>query len=427
MKIRVISLKAVLRENYLEGYKHMVGFTIVSMGFVMALSSCANSFQAVTGGKRDAERKASVVRQNSVLIDRTAILTDVRETRLGTGDLTAVYFIDESQGWVGGQGTLYKTDDGGGTWHESKFAVPATAQVTKILFASPAVGWVVLQAKSDLAIDYKQNHFWLQHTTDAGRTWELQYDGEQAEVTALSVKNPQEAWLTGIKFVGLSPFRFTYLVLHTADQGDHWVDVSKDLKDLTAHKTNIFPDEINEGIMGIISSESFPVTILTSEMGILTTSTDGRDWQPAQVIRGEAHEIGIRRFGLTQMHKLWLLGSTDSQEGVGSMLMVQKSETSWLRYGLSAVYLVDAVVLPGNQFMACGYIVNHNDAFPGNKQAVVIYSRDGGQTWSVSYRDNRVEAINSLSALDESQIFAVGENGLVIRIRLEGVGSTDNK
>jgi photosystem II stability/assembly factor-like uncharacterized protein len=395
---------------------------IVTMAFVIYLSSCAHSFKDISGGQRHADREASVVRRSSVLSDRTPISTDFRETRLGKGNLTAVYFVDETHGWVGGQASLYKTDDGGETWHESKFAVSARAQVSKILFASPAIGWVVLQTRSDLAIDYDQNHFWLHHTRDGGQTWKLQYDGELAEITALSLVNSQEAWLTGIKFVGLRPFRYTYLVLRTADQGDHWVDVSKGLKDLTAHKTNVAPDEINQGVIGIITSESRPITILTSEMALLTTSTVGRDWQPTQVIRGEANKIGIRRFGLTQAHKLWVLGSTDSLEGVGSMLMVQDSDRSWVRNDLSAVYLTDAVDLPGNQFMACGYFVNHKDADTRHKQGAVMYSKNGGQNWSVIY-DNDKETINSLCSVNGTHVFAVGENGLVIRTRLAVVGS----
>jgi len=406
--------------------RNLMKLAIVSISFFVALSSCANSFRGVTD-QSSVWPRATVTRVNSVLIDPPKISPNFRQTRLSNGDLTAVYFTDETHGFVGGQGNLYKTVDGGETWEETKFTVPASAQVTKILFATPEIGWSVLQTRSDLAIDYEQNHFWLQHTIDGGQTWKLQYDGKQAEITALAVKNAKEAWITGLKFVGLRPFRYTYLALHTADQGDHWLDVSKNLKDLTARRMNVSSDEINEGVMGVVTPMSLPTTVLTSEAGVLTTSTDGSDWQPIQLIPADEERTSIRRFGLSQTHNLWILGSTDSLEGVGSMLMVQKSDTSWVRYGLAAVYLSDAVALAQSQFVACGYFVNYKAANGKRKQACVLYSRDGGQNWSVIYRDSQVESINSLCAVNGTHLYAVGANGLVIRINLEGVGSSGNR
>ena len=396
---------------------------IVSVSFFLILSSCANSFKGITG-QSSAWPRSSVTQVNSVLKDSPEIFPNVSQTRLRSGDLTAVHFTDEAHGFVGGQGNLYKTDDGGKTWQESRFSVPAGAQVTKIVFATPAIGWVVLQTRSDLAIDYEQNHFWLQHTRDGGQTWKLQYDGEQAEITALSVENAKEAWLTGIRFAGLRPFRYTYLVLHTADQGDHWVDVSKNLKDLTARRKNVSPDGINEAVMGVVTPMSPLTTVLTSEVAVFTSSSGGSDWQPTQILPTEEERTSIRRFGLSESNNLWILGSTDSLEGVGSMLMVQKSDTSWVKYGLAAVYLKDAVALPRNQFVACGYLVTAKAANKGNKQGCVLYSGDGGQNWSVIYRDDDVESIDSLCSVNGTHVFAVGEDGLVIRKVLEAVRSS---
>lgn len=163
-------------------------------------------------------------------------------------------------------------------------------------------------------------------------------------------------------------------------------------------------------------------------MEIFTTSNDGKDWQRNQVVQGEPDQTGIRRFGSRENNRLWVLGSADSQEGVWSMLMVQDSDTSWVRYKLSAaVYLADTISLSGDQFLACGYVVNYKGGHTREKQGVVLFSPDGGRNWSVIYRNKQVKAINSVSAVEPTHAFAVGEGGLVLRVHLEGLGSSGDK
>lgn len=118
---------------------------------------------------QDARLEGTVIRKDGVVNEQKVISTKTDETQLRSReDLTAVHFLNETHGWVGGSDSLYKTEDGGTSWQEVKITVPENAHVNNILFVSPAVGWVTLQRSSPFAIDYQQNHFWLEHTIDGG-------------------------------------------------------------------------------------------------------------------------------------------------------------------------------------------------------------------------------------------------------------------
>jgi hypothetical protein len=50
-------------------------------------------------------------------------------------------------------------------------------------------------------------------------------DGESV-VAALAFADEKTGWLAGAKYVGVSPFRYTCMLLRTDDQGAHWKDAS---------------------------------------------------------------------------------------------------------------------------------------------------------------------------------------------------------
>src|SRR5688500_7971661 len=64
----------------------------------------------------------------------------------GTGDLVAVYFTSERNGWVAGDnGYLASTNDGGRTWN--KYPLKATESINEIYFRNDEDGYLVAGRK----------------------------------------------------------------------------------------------------------------------------------------------------------------------------------------------------------------------------------------------------------------------------------------
>src|SRR6185436_2791617 len=108
----------------------------------------------------------------------------------------------------------------------------------------------------------------------------------------------------------LSPYRYTYLVLHTNDQGVHWQDASQELIKLTAAAKQEKGDRINAAIMGVAAAAPAGIRVITSENEVFTTSDEARSWKVPVVIDNKSEQAGIRRFGSKADNKLWFLTST---------------------------------------------------------------------------------------------------------------------
>lgn len=77
-----------------------------------------------------------------------------------TGKVTAVRLIDPKAGWVGGEGWIARTDDGGKTWKEQYRK--GTSAVKQIFALNGKEAWAVLE---------EAGGFGLIHTTDGGAKW----------------------------------------------------------------------------------------------------------------------------------------------------------------------------------------------------------------------------------------------------------------
>src|ERR1700757_855275 len=83
-------------------------------------------------------------------------------------NLTQGYFVASTNAGsrifaVGQEGVIIYSDDAGQTWHQA--AVPVSATITDIAFATPQVGWAV----GALGV--------VLNTQDGGKTWVKQLDG----------------------------------------------------------------------------------------------------------------------------------------------------------------------------------------------------------------------------------------------------------
>jgi photosystem II stability/assembly factor-like uncharacterized protein len=89
--------------------------------------------------------------------------------RYGDPDL---FFLDGKHGWIGAQGGLYVTQDGGTTWSDLHEVSNSEVIATKVQFLSQQTGFVIN--------DEPDNHGGvLQRTDDAGTTWRQVYVAPQ--------------------------------------------------------------------------------------------------------------------------------------------------------------------------------------------------------------------------------------------------------
>lgn len=340
----------------------------------------------------------------------------------GVDTLRAVSFPDEIHGWVGGAGKLFRTTDGGTNWSRLAIDMPKGSDVEEILFVSPTMGWIVLQTPISNVLAYHSAGFWVMHTSDGGQSWQLQHSDKEAVVTQVSFGEQGNGWLTGIRYLG--PARYTHLILQTSDSGQHWTEVSENLKrsDNLCKETPreidqkvTAPHETNDGIMRVIPIGSCGAKVITGRKAVFVTFDCGMSWRPVAVVRDEFdQQAGIHSFGENKNKSLWIAAGADSVEGTRGVLTIQQADDSWSRYELNGVYFADAISLSTEQFMACGY-VRASEGRKSRREGVILYSADAAQSWSAIYQGSDVNAVNALTFVGPNQVLAVGERGLFLR------------
>ena len=327
-------------------------------------------------------------------------------------DLESVYFFNGSHGWAGGDGVLHKTTDGGKSWSRVPLEIPPRAAVSHISFINSSVGWVVLQRRAGV-LNYRENRFWLIRTIDAGETWKIILEASESFAGALAFTDEKSGWLAGTKYVGISPVRYTYLLLRTDDQGENWRDVSDPLKRLTSERRNRAPDYINDGINGLVSDGPAQATVVTGESKVLETVNGGENWR--EVVSKLSDRLVIRRFGHLEDNRLFVVGARGGEEGTRGGIFMQQPDGSWVSRVLDGIFVKDVLFLPRNGLMASGY-EERGEINRLVKRGIILHSSDGGEHWGVVYRNPQLGAFNALATNGFGCAWAVGENGQVIRL-----------
>jgi len=115
-------------------------------------------------------------------------------TNLPNVSWSAVHFVTALKGWIGGGSVdIYSTTDGGQTWNDQ--IVPDQGVVTSFVFADSLHGWI--------------NGCPIYYTSDGGQTWTRR---ENVCSVTLSAVSATEAW----------EYEGNYDIQHTTDAGLTW-------------------------------------------------------------------------------------------------------------------------------------------------------------------------------------------------------------
>ena len=330
-------------------------------------------------------------------------------------ELRDVQFTDVNTGWLsGGEGSLYKTIDGGKSWARVKVSSPQDSYVNSVYFINAKLGWVTVAKTSPNILNQQANQIWIMKTVDGGDNWIVQHTEKSVGVSRMIFVNEQEGWIVGIKTTQLRPIHQAHFVLHTNNQGLTWTDVSSNINRTAANKEGRVQDYASD----IYALGSSKAVLLSLRGGIFKTDNGGESWQEIAALPDEPEQTCVCRLGITEGGALWVSGGSDGREGKRGMVATHKSDGVWKRFTSDEIYFSDAVYLTDNQVIAIGSITSTMNVHKGrnNGEGIALYSADGGESWTIIYRNKQIKLINQLSVVDSNHIWAIGEDGLVVRL-----------
>ena len=290
-----------------------------------------------------------------------------------TDNLFGTHFVDADNGWaVGAFGTIFRTRDGGESWHPQ--VSNTTEQLFSVAFADAEHGWIT--GGSGLVL----------HTTDGGDTWQAQKSGTDRHLFVIRALDAQRAWTVGDWGV----------ILATHDGGATWQNRSLE-RDVILNGES-WPDADHGWIVGEAGT-------------ILATSDGGQTWT------NQTSGVEKTLFGvfLADLHHGWAVGLD------GIILRTIDGGQSWqVQQGSTEVGALEQVGFQealGNPSLYDIMVVG-NYGYAVGDIGTVLASVDGGLTWQRKEMpvEWRLRWIRAVSLVRGTHGALVGANGLAIRI-----------
>jgi photosystem II stability/assembly factor-like uncharacterized protein len=288
------------------------------------------------------------------------------------GDLVAVYFTSDKNGWIAGDsGYLASTNDGGQTW--TKYPLATTEDINEIYFRNDDNGYLVAGRVMFI-------------THDAGKTW-----NETRLTNASEIKKGTPEFLS-IRFagkkvglaigsvwqkVGKEEIVVDSLVMRTDDGGDTWTRISVPSKVELYHLD--FADSDHAWIVG--------------DKGLILSSTDsGLTWRTQQSNVARA---------------LFNIDFRDNDNGYavgggGTILRTENGGATWEKVNNQYSETLKRVDFADDKN---GWIVGYGGQ--------VLRSGDRGRSW-LKQSSNTTQRIYGLF-MSKKYGWAVGEKGLVLK------------
>src|SRR5205085_7674041 len=285
------------------------------------------------------------------------------ESILSAPVLNAVFFTDDSNGWVVGDGgILVHTSNGGQTWTAKVIDLPANLH--SVFFNNAHAGWVVG--------DYKRTGVILR-TRDGGTNWYKQYQLEGFELSALNdiwFADEQHGWAVGeAQQNGTSQG----IVFATQDGGAHW-------------RLQYLSRGSSSGLRSVKFADAYHGWVVGDSL-ILHTENGGQQWSE-QLAEPDKYFFGI---DFINSFEGWVVGSR------GLLLHTTNRGKKWERR-----------LLPSEQqtlWLASVKFVSSTRGWIAGNDGTILSTNDGGMTWKLE-STGMTEFLRGL-ALTHSNLFAV--------------------
>lgn len=386
--------------------------------FLSLLSAACGSIQTNVHANRGSSEEQTINKEKPVervtQIKATLSTTGLSswaadEMRLrGRETMRSVFFLDALHGWAGGKGALYSTADSGKTWLPVDIGLPENTSVLQVVFLDLKNGWIVMQSEASSPLRYQDNHYYVMHSGDGGKTWKTQLEGADAVVVGLQFTTEKEVWVAGTKYVSLNPLRGQDFVFHSLDSGEDWMDVSGPLNRIL----DTLP--IRQGLTAFYGEGALTLSVLLPEGSVFKTSDGGRSWRQQNGSIDDSSYACSCHLGMTDRGS-WVGGDKDDSRSVFGMIAV-KEGNAWTEYFLWDTSFADIKFLSQDRILTCGSAAPNRTKEKDQRYAAVSYSADRGATWSVVYRNSKARSLNALATVDSDHAWAVGDDGLILRL-----------
>jgi photosystem II stability/assembly factor-like uncharacterized protein len=183
------------------------------------------------------------------------------------GDFKSIDFINDEVGWIVGEGTLLKTEDGGDTWNTITLPITEDLDLIKIDFINDNIGWVIHHYPEN---HYKYHHDILFKTKDGGQTWFA------LEVPLIdtgfdfSVVNDTVIYIVGAN----DDSNIDYILKNVnGGEGENWIDISISQPANVVYQSVCFLNNKVGIVLGRYYDNAYPV-----DVRILNTIDGGNNW-----------------------------------------------------------------------------------------------------------------------------------------------------
>jgi len=226
------------------------------------------------------------------------------------GNFTVIKFINDQVGWIAGEGTLLKTEDGGDTWE--LLPMGSLWNISTIDFVNETVGWIGGEET-------------LLKTEDGGKTWSVHHPLNVFFSTInVSIK-------MNINIMMLSPINDTLVyafgyrdehysdpkILKTVNGGNTWIDISQELTEYHINSVMFFNS--NTGIVECTESWEVGGTLYSRKL-IFRTVNGGNTWIDISQKLTEYHINSVMFFnsdsGIVKGTEIWEVGSVDHERHI---------------------------------------------------------------------------------------------------------------
>lgn len=376
-------------------------------------------------------------------------------------NLSALFFLNTSQGWaVGDSGTIVRTTDGGAHWTQ---APVATASFFESVFFTDALnGWATANAVTQYDVfmgeetDY-QASIW--HSTDGGQTWAQQTVPTSASILKrVFFVNSTTGFAAGATRTGYDEFGDPTVlggIYGTTDGGKTWNQIYTTSQGLTF--TSLYFTDANNGW-----AAGFALSSVYSDAFGFHTADGGKTWQGQSTLNQGEVFTQVRDLRMLDSNRGYAVGTAYEGDGT-AVWRTLDGGTTWTgirmtntdplgAYGYWGMALTaDRVRIVGDrdvtaystnpwgactvEFADCGelftqanitphymfedvFFLDKNHGWAAGTRTFspqlwgeeIFATQDGGQTWASQYERGLTDGLFSYFRLD-SISFADANNG----------------